>query len=388
MLVLPLQAAVLWGQACTRTSCILVAPDTWLTTLYVLIAVAIALPLTAGLVYVYYVRRGGSWRQQRLLERDSSTDLPTLLLRAEATSPADPAARSDAPADETQHSSGTASFLAAREEPATAASPSSSTAVGALPAAERREASPTPISPQLAGFVLLLLTITPSASVQVSSFQYDLFSGTQLLCEQQYLSLLNYSVSVVSSLLFGRVFKGQPLRRIVVVSGLLASLASLSGIALPSLCAHAPISPVAAPPPTPPLAPLPPNLPPPPPPCDMDTAFTIAALSTGIGGLFSELGFLPKVIIATEVAARLADDANAGSLGGAQSYAIMLTIIDLGDAISLQVTAPIVSALGITTWPANFVALPTLIAIGAVCSAVVLTLIVPWAIPHGARVAE
>ena len=103
----------------------------------------------------------------------------------------------------------------------------------------------------------------------------------------------------------------------------------------------------------------------------MGTAFAVAAVASGISGIFSELGFLPKLVIATEVAARWADSSeHSARFGGAQGYAIMLTVIDMGDAISLQVTAPIVSALGITY--TDFSALPSLVAIGAATSAAVL----------------
>ena len=79
---------------------------------------------------------------------------------------------------------------------------------------------------------------------------------------------------------------------------------------------------------------------------------------------------------------RTAEDTPGGhglqpGFGGAQPYAVMLTVIDMGDSISLQVTAPIVSALGITY--SNFAALPTLVGIGAASStAVLLGLATVW----------
>ena len=44
LVLLPLQAAVLWAQACSDTSCALVSPETWKTTLYVLIGLAALAP--------------------------------------------------------------------------------------------------------------------------------------------------------------------------------------------------------------------------------------------------------------------------------------------------------------------------------------------------------
>lgn len=259
------------------------------------------------------------------------------------------------------------------------------------------------MSPQLAVLVLLLLTITPSASIQSSSFQYSLFASAGRLCQLQYLSLISYAASITSSLTFGRLFQHQPLKHIILAGGFLATASSVSGIALPGLCARAPIPSPAAPPvpptppPTPALPPMPPlpprpsapDAPPPPQPCDMDTAFAVAAASSGIGGLFGELGFLPKLVVATEVAARFADSSAGGGegggggvgvgggFGGAQAYAIMLTVIDMGDTISLQLTAPIVAALGITY--SDFSNLTTLVGIGSASStAVLLALGLAW----------
>ena len=68
-----------------------------------------------------------------------------------------------------------------------------------------------------------------------------------------------------------------------------------------------------------------------------------------------------------------------GSIGGTQVYAIMLTVINMGDAISLQITAPIVSALGITY--DDFSALPSLIGIStATAIAVLLGLGLVWGV--------
>jgi len=105
----------------------------------------------------------------------------------------------------------------------------------------------------------------------------------------------------------------------------------------------------------------------------MGTAFAIAASSAAVGGILSELAFLPKLVIATEVAAQLADARAAGQAGAAQYYAVLITIIDMGDAISLQLSAPIVQALGITY--DNFVRLPDLVGVQAASSAAVLFVI-------------
>ena len=190
----------------------------------------------------------------------------------------------------------------------------------------------------------------------------------------------------------------------VLIGGVLAAAASLADIPLAQLCAHSPIPPPSAPPappaappappwappsppgqPPPPTAPSPPLGPPPAAPpttppaplsCDTNAAFALAAVASGVGGWLSELGFLPKLVIATEVAAHLADR----YVGAAQSYAVMLMVIDVGDAISLQLTAPLVTALQITYH--DFARLPDLIGIQAASStAVLLGLALAWWLP-------
>lgn len=439
ILVLPLQAAVLWGQACSRTSCVLVSPEAWLTTLYVLLVTALLLPAAVGLSYLY-LSCSHTWRQDLWL-RGLAADHPALLQHANPNGSSDglPVASDgdecsarpvSAATDEQTVSSGkrvAPPMAPPMAQPAsTDAGPNIETAMMDVPIMEPLEASP--MSAHVAVVVLLLLTVTPSGSIQASSFQYSLFSGAELLCElqvrshplptslalaapfsdlapfshpplngsPQYLSLMSYAASIAASVAFGRVFKRQPLRRIVLAGGLLAAITSLSGIALPSLCAHAPIPapsappfppvmppmPPAAPPsppqlpvvhsapPPPPSYPSPPSPPPMPQPCNMDTAFAVAAASSILSGLFSEIGFLPKLVVATQVAANFADSASGVGFGGAQPYAVMLTVIDMGDAISLQITAPIVSALGISY--SDFSALPSLVGIGAASSMVVL----------------
>jgi hypothetical protein len=186
-------------------------------------------------------------------------------------------------------------------------------------------------------------------------------------------------------------------------------------VPLPLLCAPSLPSPPPRPPrppPLPPAAPPPPlvvpppspPLPPPfalPVPCDMEQAFGVAALSATVGGLLSELAFLPKLVLATQVAASLADRGGVpdgvagvggggrgggsygpptthyGGMGAAQWYAVMLMVLDMGDAVSLQLTSPLVAALGITY--ADFSALPQLIAVQVVSSGLVLlVLAVVW----------
>ena len=211
--------------------------------------------------------------------------------------------------------------------------------------------------------------------------------------------------------------RGTATRLLVVVGGLLGALGSLVELPLPLMCAHPPSPP---PPPPPPLLFSPPSAgpallaPPAPPPCDMDTAFGVAAAAASVGGLFSEIGFLPRLVIATEVAASLADRglADAGGAGGgaggiggvgvgggggggggggafggigaAQCYAVMLMVVDMGDAISLQLGAPLVGALGISY--SDFSALPQLQLICVASSvAVLLVLAVLWFAPCAAH---
>jgi hypothetical protein len=228
------------------------------------------------------------------------------------------------------------------------------------------------MAPGAAVLLLLALTVTPSASIQVGNFQYALFSGAGLLCETQYLALIGYTSTIGASLALGRAFRKKPLRLVVLVAGLLSTLGELSDLPLPLLCAHSPAPLMRYPPPVllPVAPPSPPLTPPPPPPCNMDVAFATAAASAAFGGLISQLGFLPKLVVATEVAAALADAGSAGSGGAAQYYAVMITIIDVGDAISLQLTAPLVEAFGITY--TNFSGLPPLMLLTAGCSVLVL----------------
>ena len=238
------------------------------------------------------------------------------------------------------------------------------------------------MAPGAAVLLLLALTVTPSATIQVSNFQYALFSGTGLLCETQYLALIGYTSTIGASLALGRAFRKKPLRLVVLAAGLLSTLGGLSDLPLPLLCAHSPAPLMRYPPPMllPVAPPSPPVTPPPPPPCNMDVAFATAATSAAFGGLISQLGFLPKLVIATEVAAALADAGSAGSGSAAQYYAVMITIIDVGDAISLQLTAPLVEAFGITY--TNFSGLPPLMLLTAGCSVLVLLgLALAWFMP-------
>ena len=155
--------------------------------------------------------------------------------------------------------------------------------------------------------------------------------------------------------------------------------------------------------------------------------------------MLTEIAFLPRLVLATEVAATLGDRSSKlgpadryGRMGAAQwcvhapslwwwcptlvcpvprargrgrgrgrahahaharvssRYALMLMVLDLGGAISLQLTAPLVAALGITYGAprdfSGFTALPELIVIQAACNGLVLlVLAVLWFAPWCAR---
>ena len=409
LLVLPLQACVLWSQVCTRSHCVLVAPQTWQTTLYVLLGLAIGIPAVAGLAHLHRSRRSGL--KARLLTRGSPGGVPAPPDCVAASRVNGSGHREDAPSQAAALLPGQRG-VDSDESVRCACAPSSKAAAvadgvaahaivttgGELEGGERRragastppfaESTPPPnmasvspptssISAQTAVLVLLLLTCTPSSSLQSASFQYNLFSTSHLLCEIQYLALITSTANMCSSLAFGALFQSSRLRRIVIGGCILASVANLSSLPLPMVCAQAPLTSSL---PTPSLPTPPPSaVPPKPQPCDMKAAFAVAAASSGIDGLFSEIGFLPKLVIATEVASRWAEVQRSSSVGGAQIYGAMLMVIDMGDAISLQVTAPIVSALGITY--EDFSALPVLIGISTSSSlAVLIGLAAVWAV--------
>ena len=86
----------------------------------------------------------------------------------------------------------------------------------------------------------------------------------------------------------------------------------LLDLPLPLLCAHALPSPSFSLPP--------PSSAPPPPlplPCDVNEAFGVSAASSVVGGLLTELAFLPRLVLATEVAATLGD--RSSKLGSAEA---------------------------------------------------------------------
>eukprot|EP00964_Phaeocystis_antarctica_P059110 scaffold35092_cov48-Phaeocystis_antarctica.AAC.1 len=237
----------------------------------------------------------------------------------------------------------------------------------------------------------------PSGSIQSGSLRYKFFSDANKLCYTQILSLLGYSATIISCALFGRLFRKRSLKLVVVAGGVLGCAASLLDLPLPLLCAHALPSPSFSLPP--------PSSAPPPPlplPCDVNEAFGVSAASSVVGGLLTELAFLPRLVLATEVAATLGDRSSKlgsaeadryGRMGAAQWYAIMLMVLDLGGAISLQLTVPIVTALGISYGAprdfSGFSALPELIVIQAACNGfVLLVLALLWFAPRRARAAQ
>ena len=397
-LALPLQAAVLWAQACSPSFCALVPVETWLQVLYGLITTSLVLPVLAWLLYLFYARplrapvhpglchvTPSSFVTPRqchvtpsgfvtpVLSMGSPSGLGEGLLDSNSA-----ASHATSHAESSSHAS--SSHAAPAVEAISAVVSGHSAVVGGHSAVVSghiaSDDATTNLRPSMAPgaavLLLLALTVTPSASIQVGNFQYALFSGAGLLCETQYLALIGYTSTIGASLALGRAFRKKPLRLVVLVAGLLSTLGGLSDLPLPLLCAHSPAPLMRYPPPMllPVAPPSPPLTPPPPPPCNMDVAFATAAASAAFGGLISQLGFLPKLVVATEVAAALADAGSAGSGGAAQYYAVMITIIDVGDAISLQLTAPLVEAFGITY--TNFSGLPPLMLLTAGCSVLVL----------------
>ena len=480
LLVMPLQAAVLWAQACSDTSCVLVPPSVWEHTLYALLATAVALPALALVAFRLATRVASEPMRQPLrdassadsssgsgsgssgtgtmtsssssssggggdggggcsvaidtnkavdaadravpIHTDDATEAGVVMKWAgdgtgNADADADGAAAMAEMAEASDRTSGASqthpaasSTHTTTSSSATATATTTSAAAAAASAAAAVSAPSMP--PLVAVAVLLALSVTPSAAIQSGSFRYGLFSSTGRLCQTQYLALIGYAANVISCMLFGRAFgrmrerakasgRGTATRLVVVVGGLLGALGSLVELPLPLMCAHPPSPP---PPPFPP-APAGPALvaPPAPPPCDMDAAFGVAAASASVAGIFSEIGFLPRLVIATEVAASLADrgltDAGGGvgggagggggggafgGIGAAQCYAVMLMVVDMGDAISLQLTAPIVGSLGISY--SDFSALPQLQLISVASSvAVLLVLALLWFAPCAAQ---
>ena len=154
------------------------------------------------------------------------------------------------------------------------------------------------MSPHVAALVLLLLNATPSAGIESSTFRYALFSNADALCDTQYLSLIGYAATIISSAIFGKVFRRGALHRTVIIGGLLAAAATLLDLPLPLLCARS------APPPDLGSGSGLPDLgsgSAPHPPCNIEAAFAVAAISALFGGIISELGFLPQLVIATQV---------------------------------------------------------------------------------------
>ena len=377
-LALPLQAAVLWAQACSPSFCALVPVETWLQVLYGLITTSLVLPVLAWLLHLFYARPlrapvhpgqchvTPSGFVTPVSSMGSPSGLGEGLLDSNSA-----ASHATSHAESSSHA--TSSHAAAAVEAISAVVSGHRAVVSGHIASDDATTTLRPsMAPGAAVLLLLALTVTPSASIQVGNFQYALFSGAGLLCETQYLALIGYTSTIGASLALGRAFRKKPLRLVVLVAGLLSTLGGLSDLPLPLLCAHSPAPLMRYPPPMllPVAPPSPPLTPPPPPPCNMDVAFATAAASAAFGGLISQLGFLPKLVVATEVAAALADAGSAGSGGAAQYYAVMITIIDVGDAISLQLTAPLVEAFGITY--TNFSGLPPLMLLTAGCSVLVL----------------
>lgn len=396
LVVVPIQAAVLWAQACSPSSCSLVSVAVWERTLCCLIILALLLPSITALTIHSAQRKRSSHRLQQPLT-DSTASLEVLApcvepgLSPSRVPPHDATVPEGVPA-----CGGIAGRLSAAENAAdctdaahTDAARTDAARTDAVCASTRTDArddertergADWTLAPWKAVVVLLSLTMTPSAAIQLANFRYELFFRAGALCDTQYLSLIGNGAAVASTACFGYAFRGRPLWHAVIGGGLLGALGGLFDLPLPLLCAK-PTPTTLPPPPTPPPMPMvPPVLPPPGAACETRTAFGVAAAAATVGSFTSELAFLPKQVIATSVAAALTDAGRLPGVGAAQYYAVMLMVIDLGDSISLQLTAPLVHALGISS--ADFSALPALVGVQVACSATALLglalCVAPW----------
>lgn len=230
--------------------------------------------------------------------------------------------------------------------------------------------------------VLLAVNALRPTEVVVSNFEYALFERE--LCLMQMLQLLGFLAVIVASAAYPFLLSRSPTRHAYVMLGILSSVASLLRL-LPyyvgSGCATigaaddvgvgAPRALVVGPQ------------------CARE-CFAAAAIAHLGCGLLSALGFLPALILATQLANRPAGaekdaepsaDAPRGSRAtpipaaqpprrhAALRYALLITCLDLGDTLNYMVAAPIVDALGIA--PPTFGHLPAFVAIQASAGAAV-----------------
>jgi hypothetical protein len=163
----------------------------------------------------------------------------------------------------------------------------------------------------LAGVFLFVFNAVPTADVQLGNFQYTVFSSR--LCYLQYLGLLGAVASIAASVVFGAVFRNKRVSFSLMLTAILAAVASL--VALPFVRLADPAA-------------------------DLPRAFGWASLLTLARGFFGELAFLPALVLATQHTPRR----DAGFV-----YGLFLSFIDFGDTVSGLATAPVVAALGITS---------------------------------------
>ena len=191
----------------------------------------------------------------------------------------------------------------------------------------------------VAGF-LFLFSACPDAGVQISNFQYEVFTDSK--CRLQWLGVVQSVASLAASLAYSATLSHRAPTLALAVTSILAGLLGLS--ALPFLTMQSPQT-------------------------HLDRAFMLAALSAAVQGFFGQLAMVPLLVLATEVC-------RTGSVG--TIYGAMLGVLEFGSVVSGLITEPIVAALGITFQ--DWTRLPSLLYIATGSKMFVMTFVAMLAV--------